>query len=377
MKPERNKKVKKKIVLTGGHAVTTALAVVEELAKKGGKESFWDIYWIGARRAVEGKKVPTLGAAIFPKMGVSFHPIFAGRLQRKFGFWTIPSLIKIPIGFLHALVLLLRIRPQIIISFGGFAAFPVVLMGWFLKIPIIIHEQTAVVGRANKFSAPFARKIAIARPESIKFFPRKKCVLVGNPVLPEIIEVPPKDKPGDPATIYITGGSLGSQSINRVVEEILEELLKKFIVVHHTGFLDFEKFKELKDSLPQDLSKNYEVYSIIDPTEIDGVYRRADIVISRAGANTVSEIVLVKRPAILIPLPFSFQDEQTKNAQSASRQGIARVLKQKDLTADKLLSEIEEIYENWEKIVKSIKIKPNPDIKAASRLVDLIEEIAK
>ncbi|TEU02945.1 UDP-N-acetylglucosamine--N-acetylmuramyl-(pentapeptide) pyrophosphoryl-undecaprenol N-acetylglucosamine transferase, partial [Candidatus Woesebacteria bacterium] len=267
--------------------------------------------------------------------------------------------------------------PQIIISFGGFAAFPVVLMGWFLKIPIIIHEQTAVVGRANKFSAPFARKIAIARPESIKFFPRKKCVLVGNPVLPEIIEVPPKDKPGDPATIYITGGSLGSQSINRVVEEILEELLKKFIVVHHTGFLDFEKFKELKDSLPQDLSKNYEVYSIIDPTEIDGVYRRADIVISRAGANTVSEIVLVKRPAILIPLPFSFQDEQTKNAQSASRQGIARVLKQKDLTADKLLSEIEEIYENWEKIVKSIKIKPNPDIKAASRLVDLIEEIAK
>lgn len=377
MKPKRNKKAKKKIILTGGHAATTALAVVEELAKRGDKRSFWDIYWIGVRRAVEGKRIPTLEAAVFPKMGVSFHPIFAGRLQRKFGFWTIPSLMKIPIGFFHALALLLKIRPQIIVSFGGFAAFPVVLVGWFLKIPVVIHEQTSVVGRANRYSAPFARKIAVARPESIKFFPRQKCVLVGNPVLPEIAEVPPKDKPGDPATIYITGGSRGSQAVNAVIKEIIEKLLRKFIVIHHTGFLDFEEFKKLRSSFSQDLRKNYEVYSIIDPTEIDGVYRRADIVISRAGANTVSEIILAKRPAILIPLPFSFQDEQTKNAQYARRQGVARVLKQGDLTADRLLGEIEEVYENWEKIVKDIRAEPNPDIEAASRLADLIEETAK
>ncbi len=122
--------------------------------------------------------------------------------------------------------------------------------------------------------------------------------------------------------------SRGSSGLNmgqvvereEVVEEILEELLKKFIVVHHTGFLDFEKFKKLKDSLPQDLSQNYEVYSIIDPTEMDGVYRRADIIISRWSPYPVKKIVLVKRPAILIPLPFSFQDEQTKNTQSARRQ---------------------------------------------------------
>jgi len=375
MKLKRDKRGKKKIVLTGGHAATTALAVVEELAKRGVRGDFWDIYWIGVRRAVEGKKVPTLEAAVFPKMGVSFHPIFTGRLQRKFSFWTIPSLIKIPLGFFHALILLLKIRPQIILSFGGFAAFPVVLAGWFLRIPIVIHEQTAAVGRANRFSAPFARKIAVARSGSIKFFPRKKCVLTGNPVLPEIVEVPPKEKPGEPPTIYITGGSRGAQPINELIEVILKELLKKFIVIHHTGFLDFKKFERLKNSLPQDLRKNYEVYPVIDPTEIDGVYRRADIIISRAGANTVSEIMLVKRPAILIPLPFSFQNEQTKNARLAERQGIARVLKQEELTAARLLKEIGQIHREWEKIVAAVKDKASPDAKAAFKLVDIIEEI--
>ena len=182
--------MKKRIVLTGGHAATTALSVVEELNLRKDDGMYWEIYWIGAKSAVEGAQVPTLDAAVFPKMGVSFHPIFTGRLQRRLSLWTVPSILKIPVGFFHALALLIKIRPRIILSFGGFAAFPVVLSGWLLRIPIIIHEQTSSAGLANRMSAPFADKVALARKESIKFFSRKKSVVVGNPILAEIAKVP-------------------------------------------------------------------------------------------------------------------------------------------------------------------------------------------
>jgi len=368
--------MKKKIVLTGGHAATTALSVIEELVKRGKERDFWEIYWVGVRRAIEGKKVPTLEAAVFPKMGVSFHSLFTGRLQRKFSLWTIPSLARIPFGFLHAFFLLLKIRPKIIVSFGGFAAFPVVLSGWLLRIPVVIHEQTSVAGRANLFSSYFAKKIALAKAESLKFFPREKSIVTGNPVLAEIGQIPPKDELAKPATIYITGGSRGAQKINTLVAEIIEKLLKKFTVIHHTGFLDFEKFKALKKILDSNLRKNYQVYAQIDPRKIDGVYRQADIIVGRAGANTVSEIILTKRPAILIPLSFSFKDEQTKNAQFAQRQGIAKVLKQQGLTSGRLLKEILRVERDWEKIVKRVRNKKSPDREAASRMVDLIEELS-
>jgi len=141
---------KTKIILTGGHGATTALATIEEIIRRGKKT---EIYWVGVKKAMEGSKVPSLESVMKTKSQVTFKPIIAGRLQRKFTLWTIPSLLRIPFGFVHALYILLSIKPSVILSFGGYAAFPLVFWGRLLGKPIIIHEQTSKVGRSNKLSS--------------------------------------------------------------------------------------------------------------------------------------------------------------------------------------------------------------------------------
>lgn len=362
------------IVLTGGHAGTTALAVVKEIKKR---HPSWKICWIGAASAIEGKTIPTLESRAFPLEGVEFKPIFTGRLQRKFTFWTIPSLLKIPFGFAHAFVLLLTMRPKVILSFGGFAAFPVVVVAAFLRIPVIIHEQTMAVGRANKFSAPFAQKIALARAESLEFFPQNKCVVVGNPILPEIEKILPKSEISDPPQILVTGGSRGSTTINSLIDEVLEELLSKYKLIHHVGEIDFPKFEKRRSELAGAAKERYEVYSHIPAKLMPKILAEADILVGRAGANTVGEIVAAKKPSILIPLPFSYLNEQTKNADFAQKFGVAKVLPQEKATGPKLLEEIDETVDSWQAILSKVKGKESPDIGASGRLVSLIEEYRK
>lgn len=372
MNQNQSKKTKTRIVLTGGHGATTALSVVEELIRRKDKRKPWDIYWIGAKRAFEGKSVPSLGSYVLPKLGVTFEPIVTGRIQTRFTLWTMPSLIKIPIGFISAFIILLRIKPKAILSFGGYAAFPVVVSGKLLGIPVVIHEQTAAVGRANKISTPFADKIALARESSLKYFPKEKSEVVGNPVPSSISEITAKKKPGSPPVIYITGGSRGSVAVNTLFGEIIEDLLQNYIVIHQTGYVDFEKFKEIKSKLSRKTRDRYQVHSLIDPTKIDGIFRRADIVVARAGANTVSDIMAAKRPAIFIPLPHAYLDEQRKNAIFAKKFGVAEVLNQEFLSAKDLLKEINKVYRNWNQIVGKIKDKRSPDLDAAGRLTDLL-----
>jgi UDP-N-acetylglucosamine--N-acetylmuramyl-(pentapeptide) pyrophosphoryl-undecaprenol N-acetylglucosamine transferase len=252
-----HKAKKIKLVLTGGHAATTALSVIEEIIRRGSLNN-WEIYWIGAASAIEGKKIPTLESNIFPKIGVITYPIVAGKLQRKFTLWTIPTALKIPVGFFHALILLLRIKPDIILSFGGFAALPVVIVGSFLKIPVSIHEQTVGLGLANKLSSPFARKVLLARNGIQGGLSGKKTEVVGNPIMTQIAEIEPKDTLGDPPYIFITGGSRGSQTINRLVEKIIPKLILRFNLIHHTGYLDYEKFLKVRMRLPAGFRKRYE-----------------------------------------------------------------------------------------------------------------------
>ena len=212
----------KRIVLTGGHAATTAMAVVEELIRRGESGKPYDLYWIGARSAIEGKKVTPIEVSVLPKMGVKHYSIIAGKLHMKFNVWTLPSLFKIPLGFIHAFIVLLKIKPDLILSFGGFAAVPVVVVGWLMRIPVIIHEQTPAVGRANKFSSFFASKIALARKSSRKDFPEKKIEIVGNPIITQVTDVEPKMELGKPPVILVTGGSRGARMIYKVIVESIE-----------------------------------------------------------------------------------------------------------------------------------------------------------
>lgn len=356
-------KENKKIVLTGGHAATTAIATIEELIRRDTGNNL-EIYWIGAERAVEGCDAKTLEAEVLPKMGVYFKPIPAGRIQRRFTLYTIPSILKIPFGFISAFILLLKIKPNVILSFGGFASYPVVFCGWLLGIPVILHEQTSRIGRANKFSLPFAKKIAISRESTKEFIKGNEWVLTGNPVMSQIMQVEPKTSLPEKPTLFIMGGSRGSQTINENIKPIIGQLVKSFSVIHQTGPLDFEEFKKLEKD-------GYQVFDRIDPMSLDNVYREADLMITRAGANTVSEILIIGRPTILIPIPWSYMNEQYENAKYLESIGLGQIIEQDKLTPEILLEKIIDLKNNWAKIEKKVD---SPDRNAAEKLVSLLED---
>ncbi|OGM78049.1 hypothetical protein A2188_01260 [Candidatus Woesebacteria bacterium RIFOXYA1_FULL_43_9] len=179
-----------KLLLTGGHAGSTAYAFVKFL-KKHPPSDRWSITFVGAQSAVEGKQVATLESIVLPKLGVTYLPIKAGRLQMKLTFWGLVSLLKVPVGLIQAFLIVKKISPDIILSFGGFVGFPVALAGYLLHIPVVVHEQTAVMGRANLWSLPFAHTLAISRESSRKFIPRyfdqNKVFVTGNPINPDLI----------------------------------------------------------------------------------------------------------------------------------------------------------------------------------------------
>lgn len=359
----------KKVLLTGGHAATTAISVIEELIRRFSKDGI-DIFWIGAKFASEGRNVDGLELKIFPELGVKTYLLNAGRLQRKFTRYTIFSLLKIPIGLIQAIYYILKIRPDVTLSFGSFAAFPVVFASWLFRIPVLIHEQTLGVGLANKLSMCFTKEILLARKESDKHFGNKKTEVVGNPVMTQITEVQAKEKIGDPPIIFVMGGSRGSERINNALFSVIDKLLEKYQVVHIIGQLDCKRFESIKN-------KNYRCFSFVSPMEIDNLYRESDIVISRSGANTVAELMIVKRPAILIPIPWSQLNEQEENAKLARDFGLAKILKQEELTGERLISEIEETVRDWGKIISQIKTKYSDDVTASSKVVDVLARYLK
>jgi len=363
-----------RVVLTGGHAGTTAIAVVEAYLEHQ-NISQRELHWIGPKRPFEGAKHKTLEFEVLPKMNVICHGIVSGKIQSKFTRYTVLAALRIPIGFLHALYLIVKIRPSVVLSFGGYAGVPVVFWAWIFRRPIIIHEQIAAAGLGNRLSAPFANKIAVAREDSKEFFPKKSVVLTGNPILANIAALVPKDRLSDPVTLYVQGGSRGAVRINRVVEKALTDLLTNYRMIHQTGGLDIERFEEIKKKLPKGLAARYECFSFCSPFEIYKVYRVADVVIGRAGANTVAEVLAAGRPAIYIPIPWSIFNEQERNAMYAQKIGVARIVREDELSARKLVSEISKVIHDWKVMsAKGRSQKATFDERAARALVDLVEE---
>jgi len=359
------------IVFTGGHAGTTALSVVDEIKKR---NLPWKLSWIGSKQAIEGKNITTLEAKIFPSKEITFYSLLTGRLQRRFTLWTIPSLFKIPLGFFHALYLLLKIKPKVVISFGGFAAFPVVVVSFLLRIPVVIHEQTAAIGRSNKYSVFFAKVILLSREESRRYVGGKKRVeVIGNPTKSDYFQINSKAGLSSPPELLIIGGSRGSVQINRLVKPIIKKLLEKYHVVHQVGPVEYKSFLKIKDQLAENDQKRYEVHSFVEPAEMVNMFKKADLIVSRAGANTVSEIIAARKNALLIPIPWSYLEEQKKNAEMAKKLGLVEVLDQNQIMPDLLLKNINLRMENPEVGKKLMDIK-SPDLKAAEKFVDIIQK---
>lgn len=337
-----------RIAVTGGH-LTPALAVIEELKKEA------EIIYIGRRYASEGDFAPSAESSLIPGLKIPFYPINAGRLQRRFTRHTIPALLKIPVGFFQAFGILIKNDPDVVVSFGGYIALPVVLSAWIQRIPILTHEQTVEIGLANRIIAHFAQKIAVSWENSVNKFPKKKVVVTGNPLRKEIIDVK-RDRIGK-NVIYITGGNQGAHVINEAVQEIISDLSSKYIIYHQTGgsevYHDFERISEKLETLPLKNRENYHLSKWYSSSELTEILKKTTIVIGRSGANTVSEMALLGIPAIFIPIPWVTHDEQRKNAQILASMGAGLIILQKELTGKRLLSTVEILFRNLNQFQKN------------------------
>lgn len=365
-----------KIVLIGGH-LSPALSVIDEISKE------TKILFIGRKYVFEGDKALSLEYKVIKSLNVLFAEINTGRFQRKFTRHTIFSLFKITYGFFQAFFILRLFKPDVVVGFGGYVSVPVVLCAYLLKIPVVIHEQTLEAGLANKFLSGFATKICISWNSSRKYFSKEKTVLTGNPIRglkSQGLRFGVKNKDGLPV-IYITGGSSGSHFINVLVEGCLKNLLEEFVIIHQTGdsqqYKDFDRLQNFKNSLALEFQNRYILKKFVDFKDVGSVYKKSDLVISRAGINTISELIFFGKPSLLIPLAFAQSNEQVKNANYLKNLGLGEVLEQEGLNPKLFLQKVGYMIHNirqYRNNSNSIKI---IDINAAHKIMEVIEYVAK
>lgn len=343
-----------KIVVTGGHS-TPAVALIEEIQKK---HPQWEIYYFGVKYPFEGKKILSYDYRVVSRLkGIRFIPLVTGRLQRRLTPYTFVSLIKIPLGFIMAAIRLLQIRPRVIVSFGGYLSVPVVIAGWLGRIPSLTHEQTLTLGLANKINSFFAKKVAVSFPEVLALLPKKKGVFTGPLLRSCLIN---KKDPGELSPVaqvkretkrpflYITGGKTGAHFINQLVFSCLSVLSKRYLIVHQTGEIDFFEAKKKRKKLAE-RKRFYWPYRYLADKEVGWVLNQAELVVSRAGANITSELLALKKRALLIPLPYSYQEEQKKNAFYFVSHGRGRCLFQEKANQKNFLSLLRELEKEKKK----------------------------
>ncbi len=364
-----------KIVMTGGH-MSPALSVIENLPQD------WEVFFVGRKSSFEGDKSPSLEYQAVKSLNVPFIALPSARLQRKFTIYTIPSLIKVPYVLSRSFRILRKIKPDVVLGFGGYISLPVCIAAYFLNIPVVIHEQTLQAGAANKIIAKWAKMICVSWPSSKDFFPGKNVILTGNPIRKEIIdEFKVESSKSKVPTIYVTGGSTGSHFINSLIENSLEKLLQKYAVVHQTGdskkYKDFDKLLEIKNKLPKNLAEKYTLAKFTQSDQVMSVLNKSALIVGRAGINTVTELLYLKKPCLLIPLPISGNSEQIENALFIKGLGLAEVLEQNKISIENFISKVNYMMDNIDKYKLSPGNENLIDKKAPEHIISVVEDVAK
>ena len=292
--------------------------------------------------------------------GIRFIKIPCGKARRYFSFKYLPDTIKTITGLLMAFSRILLLLPDAIFSKGGYASFPALFWARFFRIPVLIHESDAVPGMVNAWSGKWADRIAVAFPETVKYFEGKNVALVGNPVrqqvlggnLAEAVEYFKLEE--KLPLLLLLGGSQGSERLNEALLTVLEEALKTYQIIHQTGTKAFGEIQARSRILLEknELKSRYHPFPFLKEGEMRNASRAASLVISRAGASAIFEIASWGLPAILIPLPEAAQDHQRENAYAYARSGSCEVLEETNLTPHLLLAVIEKILQNLEKNAK-------------------------
>ena len=350
----------KKIVLTGGGTaghVTPNIALIPHLKNAG-----FEISYIGSYDGIEKKLI-----ADFPD--VPYMGIATGKFRRYFDVKNFTDPFRVIKGYTEAKRFLKKISPDIVFSKGGFVSVPVVRAAASLNIPCIIHESDMTPGLANKLCIPVASKVCCNFPETFQMLPKEKAVLTGTPIREELASGSKQaglslckftdSKP----VIMVIGGSLGATHVNQLVREALPDLLNDFQVVHICG-------KDKMDNLLLN-TPGYKQFEYLK-NELKDVFAMADIVISRAGANAICEILALKKPNILIPLPANqSRGDQLLNAGSFESQGYSIVLNEDDLTPSLLTEKVHELYFTRQSYIDSMSSSPQGN--AIETIMNLIE----
>lgn len=323
----------KKIVLTGGGTaghVTPNIALLPHLKKEG-----YEVSYIGSYEGIEKR--------LIEDFNIPYYGISTGRFRRYFDLRNFSDPFRVMKGYQQARQILAEIRPNVVFSKGGFVAVPVVRAAASLKIPCIIHESDMTPGLANKLCIPVATKICCNFPETLQNMPASKTVLTGSPIREELVsgnkEAALKlcgftsNKP----VLMVIGGSQGAASVNIMVREALPKLLPDFQVVHICGR---DKVDNLMLTIP-----GYKQFEYLK-SELKDVFAMADLVVSRAGANAICELLALKKPNLLIPLHAGSRGDQIHNARSFEDQGFSIALREDYLDCDILVEKIKELYAN-------------------------------
>ncbi len=349
----------KKIILTGGGTaghVTPNLALIPSL-----KEHGYEIQYIGSYQGIEKK--------LIEDAGIPYHGISSGKLRRYFDLKNFTDPFRVLKGYGEALKILKQYKPDVVFSKGGFVAVPVVLAAKHFRIPTIIHESDMTPGLANKICIPSAKKVCCNFPETLKYLPKEKAVLTGSPIRKELLE-------GDRLTglqyaglsagrpvILVIGGSLGSVTVNNAVRKILPKLLSHYQVIHICG----------KGNLDEGLkgTAGYVQFEYVD-APLKHLFAAADVIVSRAGANSICEILALRKPNVLIPLSAAAsRGDQILNAKSFEKQGFSTVLEEENLTEASLYQAISETDQNRSQFIQAMEQSPLSN--AVDTIVSLIE----
>ena len=351
----------KRIILTGGGTaghVTPNIALIPRLRELG-----YDIQYIGSYDGIEKK--------LIEELGIPYHGIASGKLRRYFDLKNFTDPFRVIRGFGQAKKLLKQLKPDIIFSKGGFVTVPVVQAAKSLHIPVIIHESDMTPGLANKLAIPAASKVCCNFPETVPHLPAGKAVVTGSPIRAELrmgnrlAALNFCGFTADRPVLLIIGGSLGSVAVNTAIRNILPKLLEKFQVIHLCG----------KGNLDSSLegTTGYVQYEYIKK-ELADLFALADIVVSRAGANAICELLELRKPTLLIPLSAAAsRGDQILNAESFRKQGFSEVLQEEDITPEILLDRILQLYENRQTYIAAME-KSNAS-NAVDTIIGLIEEI--
>ena len=352
----------KKIVMTGGGTaghVTPNIALIPRLRELG-----YDIDYIGSYEGIEKK--------LISEFDIPYYGVATGKFRRYFDPKNFSDPFRVIKGCSEAKKILKQLKPNVIFSKGGFVSVPVIWAASSLKLPCIIHESDLTPGLANKLCIPKATKICCNFPETLKYLPADKAVLTGSPIREELLKGNKEAAyklcgfDNSRPVIMIMGGSQGASAINKVVRDALPRLLNEFQVIHICGQ---EKMDNMLLTTP-----GYKQFDYVKG-ELKDLFAITDLVVSRAGANAICELLALRIPNILIPLPLAAsRGDQLLNAASFESQGYSIVIQEENLDEDSLVDSLQELYNNKDAYVE--KMEQSSQYNAINSIIDLIEKVA-